>query len=60
MKPNQDSLNTIHALLIQAIRQLRDFQKSHADEDAVFEIEMGLEWTISRIRVLMDHAARPH
>ena len=60
MQPNQDALNAIHVLLIRAIGQLRDLQKSHSDENEVFEIEMGLEWTITRIRVLMDRAARLH
>ena len=60
MSPNQEGLQSIHGLLIQAIGELRELQNSLANADAVFEIEMGLEWTLSRIRVLMDRAARPH
>lgn len=51
-------LQSICMLLTNAVNQLRELYKTSASEEEIFEIELGLDWTISRIRTLLDRMSR--
>ena len=58
MQSEQNVLNSIVRKLADAKRNLRELElQNPEDAEEIYEIEMGLEWTINKIRRMVPGAA---